>query len=814
MIKKDIMNNTFQLADKFGYESPFQNQENEFYERGILFNKLVNDIKNNNHFYFDYRRFISNIPETDIITPDGIGAPTGRLEDEPLFIRDKEGNNRRIKIKGRLNTRGGQLDIRQGRVFFAFKLNAREKITEYKVRIKYRFNNNLAVELTTFSYDDFSLLTNHIILEQTQNLKTLITDQFTKAIKNTGDNLSQLDWLYEHAPPFVLQKIAKTDLWKDLKKLLSYDKTKWFIDSSNAMIKVIQAIASKDGGMKYLYEQFESTPAFIKDIYNFLDKNGKSELHNGQKVPNKTIFASLLTQIVNYKYQGYQDNKHVKTNVVFRITEGFQVNSKLNKDKHDDKFSLTQEQLKQYTTYSGGTSPTTGITSGSSSGVRFSPIEQTQYLHPLDIVLLIIEDAKGEDITIPMPAVMIKDIAHQREWEEIQQILRIGLDILAVALGVIVLATTANPGVIALALADIGLAGTDIIVQLQKDKLMQTEDGKAFLKQWEQIYTIGGFAIAAISVPQLIRSTLTLGGNLYRLAKGTTREFLKNVLTKIILEINIANFTGNTLKVLDSTVDIRRVSKNALHTSKVEKLQHLGVIFVEGVTEAGKKEIGLFYKGEIIASGTGKNLKNTLKDVLAHAAGEKGMIKALDELHKIKALNIIDNGQNFFWKNAFGNELRWAKLKPETISKNIDIKLTKSDFGDIFEAQVGKKMHQLAKQHGDELTDFSNKVWAKNIKGKYKDDFGDIDFATKTYIGEVKSQLHNSDNIKKLHKQMQKYLPKNMSTHPKFLNPKLKKVVVVYEDLGNFNLNYPLLKELADSGVVFIKGITDLKKLY
>ena len=77
---------TFKLVDKLGYVSPFQNKENEFYEGGILFQELVDEIKQYNHFYFDYRKYVSKTPETHTITQDAVSVPTGRFEDEPLYI--------------------------------------------------------------------------------------------------------------------------------------------------------------------------------------------------------------------------------------------------------------------------------------------------------------------------------------------------------------------------------------------------------------------------------------------------------------------------------------------------------------------------------------------------------------------------------------------------------------------------------------------------------------------------------------------------------------------------------------------------------
>ena len=213
----------FKLTDRIGFSPPFQFtgvQEEGFYEGGIDYDKLVNEIKQNNHFYFDFKNFKSGTPETQVIFPDGLSVNTGRFVDEPLYLKDKNGTNRQIKIKGRLNTREGQLDIRINKAFHVFEIDVAKKKIKYKTRIKYLFSNNLAVELTTFSYSNFSLLSEYIVIEQTPKEKELLAKHFIDAFRKVGDDLSTLDWLYENAPDFVLKKLTNPVLWEDLKKLL------------------------------------------------------------------------------------------------------------------------------------------------------------------------------------------------------------------------------------------------------------------------------------------------------------------------------------------------------------------------------------------------------------------------------------------------------------------------------------------------------------------------------------------------------------------------------------------------------------------
>ena len=251
--------------------------------------------------------------------------------------------------------------------------------------------------------------------------------------------------------------------------------------------------------------------------------------------------------------------------------------------------------------------------------------------------------------------------------------------------------------------------------------------------------------------------------------------------------------------------------KAPLHDLReVKKLQEYGVLLTNQI-EDGKKMRALVYQGVKIDEGTLDDLRKTLAELFPHAARKKEVTKALNKMIFQKILGLrVENG-NWIWKNARGTNLRWAKLSQETIATNIANILTKAKIkGKVFEARVGKKMLELSKRHGDELTDVSNEV--KNIKKNVSN--GDIDCATNQYILEAKSDLGSNSAIKKLYEQMQKYLPKNSKSVEKYMNPFNKTPVVVYGDIGTFSLKHPLLKELQEAGVVFIEGIENLNKLY
>ena len=234
---------------------------------------------------------------------------------------------------------------------------------------------------------------------------------------------------------------------------------------------------------------------------------------------------------------------------------------------------------------------------------------------------------------------------------------------------------------------------------------------------------------------------------------------------------------------------------------------------------ASKTTDGLYvlvYKEKQVFRGTKKKTKAFIAELVSKNDKPwklKGYLDDLvEELEKIIKLGIKTDGQNWFWKNASGTELRWAKLSKKAILNKIKTLLSKvGDDGAIFEGEVAQEMLKLAEKYGDEVTDVSNDVM--NITST-KIRNGDIDCATKKYIIEAKSSLTHNESINKLVAQLEKYLPENAKSSKKYLNPFNKKVVVVYDDLGTFTLNDARLKTLSDEGVIFIDGIKNLKNLY
>jgi hypothetical protein len=111
--------------------------------------------------------------------------------------------------------------------------------------------------------------------------------------------------------------------------------------------------------------------------------------------------------------------------------------------------------------------------------------QATHYLHPLDMVTLILEGPDGKPQTLIVPAIFVKDVAFHTEWVEVMKIIRIAIDIFIIIVSVATLVTGPVGLALAISLIDLGLATIDIPVQVFADEIGKTDLGKEFLKLWE-----------------------------------------------------------------------------------------------------------------------------------------------------------------------------------------------------------------------------------------------------------------------------------------------------------------------------------------
>lgn len=677
-------NNTFQQKDpikgfdEIAYEKKYGKQEkcstpkNEFYKGSMDIYSLVTDLKSNKEykqFFFYYQKYLktsfnnSGGISPTVMAPQSIG---GNYESTPFTYKNEYNQTVNAKLDVALNRRACHLNVSNPGFIFSID---KDEIT-LKVRYTYqdslgkrkaneltKANNDFTINdefegviITTSSANDFLALSDQI--GHRSFIENEIKNLFIEKLRQTNTG-KELKFLYENIPDFVIKTLSnelKEDLlWNHFILLTEYDDTgilSGWRDGSSALINVLKAF----GKSKTLFEKFKDNPKIVKRVYNNLD--GFS-VHENELVSNRLLYANLLTALcIDNQLEGLN-----LTSKKFYYGDDYKFETDTpNKsdNESDDQFFIKQIRL----------IPLFGADILYPLTTEIDEDDGFMY-HPLDIVFF--EDTSTQDaIVYPVPAIFVRALGDEEKRQETETNIRIGFDILAILIGSFVSATTGNPVVFALAVADIGLAVIDGGVQAYRTEILKLEGGKEFVDTWEKIYLFGGIALAS---PTLINIILNAGPRLLKFATAAKNfkaaNFLKTCLLKVLLEIEIANFTKNTVKEIIYGEEALRSSGISFNFAGITRLQEQGVLFIKGIG-FDDKIVGYaaVHKGETIASGTAKEVREALKELWT-ARGIK-LVEKLDELYDVAnfvsryAIKLKTNiNEAFFWSgrtNGIGGE--------------------------------------------------------------------------------------------------------------------------------------------------------------
>ncbi|WP_126652886.1 hypothetical protein [Chryseobacterium aureum] len=412
---------------------------------------------------------------------------------------------------------------------------------------------------------------------------------FADAFKKYEDSES-LKFIYQNIPETILSglsaQIDNLTFFNHLEILSNADDSNIFKDSSSAVIQVFKAIGDPVPVLKY----FRENPDKLNRIYYNLD--GSTE-YDGKMQSNRMILAHIMMLFSLFA----NNDKRKKEAQSFIIGKGYKINSNIleggifqrSDDQYRDTFLLQQQKEVQRNVKiipkEGDPNAKETVTEDLDEGAQF---------HPLDMVYL--TDISGEkEETYLVPAIYLKALADAEEWAVVQKNIRIAANLVAVVIGVATLATTGNPYFILLAAADISLAGADLTVQAFKEEIAKYEGGTEFLAVWEEIYMVGGIALAGLTV---VGSFYSGAAKLIaKMTDGSAKNYLKTLVLKAVLETNISNFQRNTIKV----VEPREIFPGAEYRALGNTMTENGVVFLFG-RRNGKflNAYAAVYKGEVV----------------------------------------------------------------------------------------------------------------------------------------------------------------------------------------------------------------------
>ena len=110
------------------------------------------------------------------------------------------------------------------------------------------------------------------------------------------------------------------------------------------------------------------------------------------------------------------------------------------------------------------------------------------------------------------------------------------------------------------------------------------------------------------------------------------------VLFFAFLEINIANFNANTVKVLSNNTEVVLATNGLINEFKAIKLFQNGILTVAGQVQKGEKiedQIALIYKGEAIIQGNKKTFAEEARKLLNTTHNEKKLLELCEEMFNV-----------------------------------------------------------------------------------------------------------------------------------------------------------------------------------
>ncbi|MFP8894953.1 hypothetical protein [Chryseobacterium sp. EZn1] len=511
----------------------------------------------------------------------------------------------------------------------------------------------------------------------------LINNKYIPLIERTTD-IKQLIWLYENAPDFTLSSLKPEVLWKNICSFYSYDVNGFFSfvrDASPALMKALFAFNTPQR-ISFLMQQFNKNQSFVVNLYHALDDE---IAFMGQEVPCRMAFISIINSFSHIAKDNFTFTNHLFSvgKKSFVSLEKIESNLKEDKNKYyvQQKY-ITDEQLID----TGSVIMDIGSNTITTRAIK---------LNPLDIVIVIEEETQS---LLFVPALFLYDKQHQKNMEGLASAIRIGINMLAIALAVETLGTSllAAEGASSitfwgmLVAVDGAIALGDLGIQLAKDNLT-----KEFLDIWEKIYKTAGYATATTAVVQQLYK---IGGKI--LAEETRAEvknFVMSCMVKVMLEREISNFTKNTFKVLLTNKELIDATRGLVNEAKSKMLNKYGMFLIEGqfktqrivknkVVEEVNNEIAIVYKGEIITRAQKSEFYKEANKLLKHLNNPKEFIKAAEELLTYGKIYPTSNLKDLLTEaEAYNKYGDWGRSLVEKVNIDAAKILSTFDAGVIFE---------------------------------------------------------------------------------------------------------------------------------
>jgi len=208
----------FELTQKTKYKSGFKPIP-EFIYLDIDYQKLFFDLAQNGILDYDYKNYLGK----ELVNL-GDGQPVIQAVEIPYS--NSSNQNRVYNVRARIQKGSGKID-RADTFGFFLDIDESKDTVIYGHRIYYskegnpkKNQNTLAIEINYFTFEDYDYFLKLFHHEMSTDSEALVLQEFKKLFSLAGYNRNKLDFIYQHAPQFVLAERTISERLSDISILL------------------------------------------------------------------------------------------------------------------------------------------------------------------------------------------------------------------------------------------------------------------------------------------------------------------------------------------------------------------------------------------------------------------------------------------------------------------------------------------------------------------------------------------------------------------------------------------------------------------
>ncbi|MBL7725398.1 MAG: EndoU domain-containing protein [Chitinophagaceae bacterium] len=614
-------NTVFEFGDSVDYKNGFASTNNglqfndvEFYTGPINFQTLCTVLKyqNGSDFSYSHKNFISTKVASDYSMTPSPFMETDTVVDTDLTLTDSLGQTKVISLKGRLNMLDGC--VSEYTVYNRIVVNGNSEKESYTKLFYYagfegsNKEEHLAIELTCNDMEDYLLLSEYLGLYSNKG----IIQSYNAAFLETR-SIGARKFLYNRAPVYVLKQRGDDLLWHDLQVLIEYDRSSWHKDASKAMVRILGGF----NDLQKMYQKLEQDPMVVMSLYKTI---------NGTSKGNYCLFLDIISELYA------SDQFKPKPGKEIRVPYG------KNYSLHSGLFSGSEDSVHlRVLVPDPDASPDYEIMPSPFSMFGDDPkraILDISDLHPLQIVEYFNPETKNSRL---VPVIYLKYLSDQEDWATIIKLLNVTFDIISLLVGVGVVLKGARGLAMILALADAGVALTDLALMFEdvRKLLKKTDVGEWLVDNWTEInFCLGIGIMGPILLKGLIEKGPAIIKNLIAETADQAKKFaaaFKQLIVTLKVELYVASYGKAILCAFDPITLVAQW----LGKKMVQSMDSVGVMM--GKVEEGDIKI-LLYKGKIIAEGTVDDIKRYLDKIFKKTGDD--LLRHLDNLAEIGVLKL------------------------------------------------------------------------------------------------------------------------------------------------------------------------------